>query len=226
MEISTTSITNPEAPADNEDVAFSLGTDTDDLWGNQYLDDAITKYTISEDTLRYQVSKIRITEDSPEVLIKFGHPPVQHYAHYLEFPDETYGAYYRCIGEDCPACAAGMKRVVRRVDFFYSVSSEDVAYHAYTADRKPNGFASKLTRACMGGYPAVLLVSRPDQYTYDIKRFEDQGSLEKAARVVKIFLEDLGADRVDLDEIVQAVDRQSMLLAPKIKAILTLKGIA
>lgn len=213
-----------ENAVDAEEFPFSHDPEANDIWGNQYLADDPTKYDLSDETFRYRVLKIRITEDSPEVLVKFGHPLTQYETHYLELPGELYGAYYRCLGEDCPACAAGMKRTPRRVDFFYSISSGYVVYHVHTADRKPNSFSSKLARACVGGYPAVLIVSRPDQYTYDIQRVDDPSCLETAARVVKVFLEDLAADRVDLDEVVRVADREDMLAVPKITTILRIRG--
>lgn len=208
-----------------EDTPFSIGPhEEDDVWGNQYLADEVILNSEEGNFDHYAVPKLGINVGEADILVKFGHPPTEVKSHKLEFANREYPGYYACLGDDCPACAAGFKTVTRCIDYFYSPSREMVVCHAHNKDRKAQSFGSRLLRSCRGGYPAVLLLTRTDAYNHGIKRIEGEPDLDLGVRAIKAFLADLEAGNIDTADIIEEISADEMASAERVKTILALRG--
>lgn len=198
----------------------------EDIWGNSYLEqlDGIpSEAGVSAVT---EVKRLRISEDSPpQVLVKFGHQPLIYEGHNLQAEGDIFPRYYKCLGADCPACRAGIKKAIRQVEFFYHPADREIVYYTFSQDKKPDSFHQQLVQNCRGGFPALLLISKDDRYTVRILRMQDQTSIDYGLPVIREFSEDYHGGKVGLHQIVPEISAAEMSKIQAVVNILIAKGL-
>jgi hypothetical protein len=204
---------------------ITMGPDKDDIWRNEFSDFDEDSDTAAGYSTLYHVPELKVSEGTPEVVVKFGHLPVRYEAHYLKTGEHEYGAHYKCHGPDCSACLANVKKVPRRIVFFYRPASQEIVYRGFTEDRKPDSFQSKLVRACSAGNPSILLIKKNDKYTFSITRLEHQDAVDYGEGRIRYFLTELQNDRVDFAGIIPEITPSDLDQIPEVETILLAMGL-
>lgn len=208
---------------DETDIGEVTSPDTDS-WGNEYLPESLV-YSPDMHVPQSFIKKMQVRDDYSEYVAKFGQPQVEFDAHYLETPYSAYNEYCQCLGDNCPACQAGIKKVKRKIDFFYHPESDSIVYHPHNFSNKPDSFTIQLAKACLGGYPAILELMRRDQYAIHIERIEQPKALRLNSERVRLFLSDLKEGAIDMNQFVTQLSFESMAAIETIKLRRTIKGL-
>lgn len=212
--------TDPTAVTDNSPKAVE-----NDPWGNQFIEEPVDISSFPLESQKYKVPQLRITDQAPEIAVKFGHAPFRYEAHHLKTWEYEYGAFYQCHGPDCLACRARVKKVPRRVEFFYRPVSQEIVYRAFTEDRKPDGFQARLARACAGGYPAILVIQKNDRFTFNVTRLEHQQEMDYGVEIIRQFLTELQQGRVDFTEIMPEITVSDLAQIREVETVLIALGL-
>jgi hypothetical protein len=231
IEIMTTEGAKTMAKTQNECTDNIGGADyssdviAEDIWGNEFLDAPEDSDTAVGGSTLSRVPELKVYESTPEVVVKFGHSPIRYDSHFLKTWESERGANYVCHGPDCLACRAKLKKVSRRVEFFYRPASEEIVYRAFPEDHKPDGFRTRLSKACFGGYPANLMIQKMDQYSFKITRLEYRPELDSGVEVIRRFLTELQQNRVDFAGIMPEITVSDLAQVREVETVLIALGL-
>ena len=158
------------------------------------------------------------------IITKEGFPVT---AHFLDDSEGWPRGYVHCLGDECPACQAGMKPN----SFIYlpvlELSTAQVALLRVSSLRGPGKLITELERVM--DHPhienLVLKVSREGSYVYSVHVVSEKEHDPDAIRAVQQFRSMLEAGSIEPTASVTKMPSKEMANHPRIQRILQLQGL-
>lgn len=149
-------------------------------------------------------------------------------AHYLEQAEDWEPGYVQCLGQDCPACNAGMASsrflllpIVDRI-------MGRVAILRVPAQKGPGKLATEIMKvlALPNREDVVAKISRDGKYTYVVEAKPAPDHDPEVVRVVQDFTKLHEKGEIDLATSVTNVPAEEMITHPRLARKLALEGLA
>jgi len=149
-------------------------------------------------------------------------------AHYLEEAEDWSPGYVQCIGDDCPACAAGINRsrflllpVVDRVE-------GKVKLLRIPAPKGPGKLLTEIMKilGLENRDDVIAKITREGRFAYQVEPKPAPELDPEVIRAVKRFKESLDEGGIDLTDSVTKFTADEIATHPKIAQRLRLEGVA
>jgi hypothetical protein len=170
----------------------------------------------------HRFHKVSLSENQTSVIL-FTNGADEVQIHYCNDPDIK--SYVQCNGDDCVLCQTGVKKVKMNLMPVYSPQSGEIEVLAFSENKRPGALLPQLQNVLGSPLPQVLLISRPDNYSFELIARPVPKGVDTGRDVAEAFMVDWESDRVDLKTIYAVYSNQVLSSVPGIRRELEVRGL-
>lgn len=153
---------------------------------------------------------------------------VQVSSHYLQEADGYVSGYVHCLGDDCPACQAGLKKSQFLLMPVYDHLAGEIALLRISTIKGAGKLATELGKVLSLPEPdkVIAKITRSDRFNFTVDAMPNNQHDPEAIRKVQEFKTSLDNGTIDLISSVTRMPTNEMAEHPRIAKTLQLEGMA